>query len=121
MSYRLDAVRVFVHNWVDCLEFYQDKIGLPVGFADEAMGWAQLEAGPAALRLERVERGDPEGDKLVGRFVGVSLEVDNHQATYDALVAKGVEFDGPPESQPWGDSLAHFRDPDGNVITLLGS
>jgi predicted enzyme related to lactoylglutathione lyase len=27
----------------------------------------------------------------------------------------------PPEKQPWGGIVAHFRDPDGNVITLLGS
>ena len=31
-----------------------------------------------------------------------------------------VEFLAPPEKQPWCGSLAHFRDPDGNVLTLLG-
>jgi len=26
-----------------------------------------------------------------------------------------------PEKQPWGGSLAPFRDPDGNVLTRAGS
>jgi len=41
--------------------------------------------------------------------------------TYRALVARGVEFVGPQEPQAWGGVLAHLRDPDGNVLTLLGS
>ena len=121
MTYRLYAVRVFVHDWEACLGFYHDTVGLKVTFADADMGWAQLDVGTAALGLERVDPDDPEGAELVGRFVGVSLEVDDIQATYDALVAKGVGFEGPPESQPWGGKLAHFKDPDGNVMTLLGS
>jgi hypothetical protein len=31
-----------------------------------------------------------------------------------------VVFDGPPERQIWGGTLAHFRDHAGNVLTLLG-
>ncbi len=26
-----------------------------------------------------------------------------------------------PEEQPWGGILAHLRDPDGNILTLLGN
>jgi uncharacterized glyoxalase superfamily protein PhnB len=57
----------------------------------------------------------------VGRFVGVSLEVTDIDATYRTLVERGVQFDAPPERQAWGGTLAHLRDPDGNVLTLLES
>ena len=40
------------------------------------------------------------------------------QASYNS--DKGVGFVGPPEAQPRGGVLAHFRDPDGNVLTLPG-
>ncbi len=30
------------------------------------------------------------------------------------------EFTMPPTKQPWGGVLAHLKDPDGNVLTLLG-
>jgi predicted enzyme related to lactoylglutathione lyase len=55
----------------------------------------------------------------VRRFVGVSLQVDDAQATYERLVARGVEFHSLPEKQSWGGVLASFMDTSGNVITLM--
>ena len=37
------------------------------------------------------------------------------------LEGKGVRFVRPPKRQPWGGRLAHFSDPDGNVVTLLSN
>ena len=42
-------------------------------------------------------------------------------AKHAELSAKGVDFLAPPERMPWGGVLAHFRDPEGNVLTLVGS
>lgn len=121
MTYRLYAVRVFSFQWDDSVDFYRDIVGLPLSFLDQEVGWAQFDLGAASLGLERCDPAGPEVRELVGRFVGVSIEVGDIHTTYDALVAKGVEFIGPPEGQPWGGILAHFKDPDGNIITLLGS
>ena len=121
MSYKLYAIRVFSYKWQESLAFYRDTIGFPLAFADEEMGWAQFNLGAAHLGLERLGPDDPESKELVGRFVGTSIEVGDIAAIYDALVAKGVEFTGPPEKQEWGGTLAHFKDPDGNILTLLGS
>jgi len=121
VKYQLYAIRVFVTDWERSLEFYSNTLEMPVSFAGAEMGWAELDTGEAHLALERVAPGDPESASLVGRFVGVSLRIDDIQATYDTLLSRGVEFLSPPEKQPWGGSLAHFRDPEGNVLTLLGS
>jgi predicted enzyme related to lactoylglutathione lyase len=51
----------------------------------------------------------------------ISLQVDDIDVLYQELTDKGVEFEGPPAEQPWGGVLAHFKDPDGDTITLLGS
>ena len=83
------------------------------------MGWAEFDVGGANLGIERAG-DDTESQALVGRFLGVSLQVDDIQATYEKLSGNGIDFTGPPEKQPWGGSLAHFSDPDGNVLTLLG-
>jgi lactoylglutathione lyase len=120
MTYRLYAVRVFSFQWDDSVEFYRDVVGLPLSFLGQEFGWAQFDLGTASLGLERCDPADPEAMDLVGRFVGISIEVGDIHATYESLVAKGVEFIGPPEKQPWDGTLAHFKDPDGNVITLLG-
>lgn len=121
MNYKLYRVRVFVTDWEKSVAFYSETLGMPVSFAGPEMGWAELDTGAARLALERVDPKDPESAGLSGRFVAVSLQVEDVRATYDELSSRGVEFLGPPEKQPWGGVLAHFRDPDGNVLTLLSS
>ena len=79
-----------------------------------------MATGEGQLALERVDPSDAEGIALVGRFVGVSLQVSDIFATYETLLKRGLDFVAPPEKQPWGGVLAHLRDPDGNVLTLLG-
>jgi len=118
MECRLSYVRVFVRDWPRALHFYGETLGIPFAFKSEEMGWAQLATGVAQLALERFTPGEEED--LVGRFLGVSLAVEDIDATYEELRGRGVEFLSPPERMPWGGVLAHFRDPDGNVLTLIG-
>ena len=121
MRYRLYAVRIFSFEWEAALAFYRETLGLPLAFVDAELGWAQFEVGEDVfLGLERCDRNDPEAGALVGRFVGISIAVEQIEEVCAELEAVGVEFVGPPEKQPWGGTLAHLRDPDGNVITLLG-
>ena len=93
---------------------------MAIAYRSDELGWAQMAPGEGQLALERVDPSDPEGRALVGRFVGVSLKVPDIFATYRVLVERGVEFVAPPEKQPWGGVLAHLRDPDRNILTLLG-
>jgi len=121
MDYHLAAVRVFVSDWLRALEFYSETLEMPVAYASDEYGWAELDTGEAHLAIERV-RPDDAGDRiLVGRFVGVSLHVDDIHAMHTQLTAKGVQFTQPPTPQPWGGTLAHFRDPDGNILSLVGA
>lgn len=119
--YKLYAVRIFVTDWERSLAFYSETLEMPILFAAPEMGWAELDTGEAHLAIERVAADDAERASLVGRFAGVSLEVENIQETYATLRSRGVVFDSPPEAQPWGGTLANLRDPDGNILTLLGS
>jgi predicted enzyme related to lactoylglutathione lyase len=121
MNYKLLVVRVYVADWERALEFYSSTLGMPVVFAGAGIGWAELDTGEAHLALEHIDPGDPEAAGLLGRFVSVSLRVENIQETYETLSARGVKFLAPPERQPWGGVLAHLCDPEGNVLTLLGS
>jgi len=121
LEYKLFPVRVFVTDWARALRFYIETLGIPTSFRSDEMGWAQLATGEGQLALERAHPEDAEARALVGRFLGVSLQVPDIDATYTTLAARGVEFLEPPARQPWGGVLAHLRDPDGNVLTLLGA
>jgi lactoylglutathione lyase len=96
MEFKLFAVRVFVRDWDRALEFYTETLGIPTTFRGDEMGWAQLATGEGQLAIERAAPDDEEAQELVGRFVGVSLQVSDIHATHRALVDRGVEFVGPP-------------------------
>jgi len=45
--------------------------------------------------------------------------VDDVDAEYAALTAKGLKFIKPPVDQPWGRRTAYFADPEGNLWELF--
>ncbi len=114
----LMAVRLFVTDLPRAREFYAGMLGLTVTM-DEP-DYLIFEVGGPMLIVETLDPDDPEAPDLVGRFAGISFKVDDIGATYAALSAKGVTFTAPPETQPWGGTLAHLADPDGNELTLVG-
>jgi len=117
---KIGFVRIFVTDLAESLDFYSQRLGLSLDYTDNT-NWAQFHAGEdISLAIEKCEPDRIEcGGKLVGRFAGVTLVVDNIADTYKRLRTKEVEFTAPPELQPWGGTLAHFKDPDGNVLTLM--
>jgi len=115
---RLYGVRIFVEDLEKARAFYGETLKLKET-------WAMPEANAAGYDLESgeliVEQEDMDGGEadLIGRFVGASLEVDDIDAVYAELTRRGVEFEGPPARQVWGGTLAHFKDPAGNILTLV--
>lgn len=116
---RVSAVRIFVTDLERARAFYRDVLELAE--MDVGDGHALLDCGGISVLLEAVGRDDPEAAGLVGRLIGVSFAVEGDiHAVHRRLVARGVTFDGAPERQPWGGTLAFPRDPDGNILTLVG-
>jgi catechol 2,3-dioxygenase-like lactoylglutathione lyase family enzyme len=97
--------------------FYVDTLGLELQRDDDSVPgirWVQVapEGGSTALTLVTwFESMAP------GSLRGLVLRSSELQADYEALVAKGVEFDEPPQQQPWA-TEAVLRDPDGNSLVL---
>ncbi|MEM6665736.1 MAG: VOC family protein [Pseudomonadota bacterium] len=115
---RLYGIRVFVDDFAPARRFYGHTLGLEERWAMPEVGVAGYALGDATLIVE-VEDPNGEDGHLVGRFVGISIAVDDMDQSYRALFDKGVHFAGPPVKQVWGGTLAHFRDPAGNTLTLL--
>ena len=120
MFNRVSAVVLFVQDFDKCLTFYRDTLGLPVAqleanfvaFKMKDQDFA-LQAASAAAEMFHVEaaalptRGT---DRMM-----LCTRVDNVDAEYARLTAKGVEFITAPVDQYWGIRAAYFRDPEGNV------
>ncbi|MEZ6053436.1 MAG: VOC family protein [Planctomycetaceae bacterium] len=111
---KLTYARIFVDDLAAARTFYRDTLGLM-----ELWNWNDVAFGydvGVTLMIEPTDGNTPEE---VGRFVGLSLAVDDIQATYQRLQSSGVEFTYAPTQQPWGGTLAHFKDTSGNVLTLV--
>lgn len=110
---RVTAFRAWAEDLAEARAFYEGVIGL-------TQLWDYGSAVGYDLGVTLVlEQDEADEEALAGRFVGVSIEVDDIAATYADWVANGVAFLGPPETMPWGGTMAHFQDPAGNVLTLL--
>jgi catechol 2,3-dioxygenase-like lactoylglutathione lyase family enzyme len=111
------AVSVPVSDQQRAKSFYVDVLGLELLRDDSSIpGVRWIQVGPVGggttLTLVTWFESMPPGS-----LRGLVLRMTNLQADYEALVAKGVEFEGPPTQQPWGiETVVH--DPDGNAIVL---
>jgi predicted enzyme related to lactoylglutathione lyase len=116
----LSAVRVFVRDAAEAKTFYAERLGLKATLADLDHGVCIFDSGGTQLIVETVSDEAPADEQtLVGRFTGLSFAVDNIAVKHRDLLARGVEFSGPPEQQYWGGWLATFKDPSGNELQIV--
>lgn len=99
------------------LKFWIEQVGLRL-VTDQLMGnqrWIELAIHNSSTGLVLFT---PEGhEDRVGTFFNGSFACDDVEATWRQMTARGVEFRGPPEKQPWG-TFAAFKDPEGNEFIL---
>ncbi|MDG2391664.1 MAG: VOC family protein [Planctomycetaceae bacterium] len=120
MELSVDSIRIFVADLERAIPFYAETLGLPLLDSDIETGYAVLDAGGITIILELDdEEESDDAETMVGVFTGVSFAVNDIYGAHKEMVEKGVHFDEPPASQPWGGVLGHFSDPDRNVLTLV--
>ena len=118
MIKRIKFLGIPVKDQDRALRFYTEKLGFRI-LTDqqfsEKQRWIELSIPGAETGLALFT---PEGhEDRIGTFMNTSWEVDNVENTYEELAARGVEFAGPPQKQPWGTS-AILKDSEGNRIVL---
>lgn len=118
MIKRIKFLGIPVRDQDRALRFYTEKLGFRI-LTDQQFSptqrWIELSIPGAETGVVLFT---PEGhEHLIGTFVNTSWEVDNIDKTYEELQAKGVEFSGPPQKQPWGTFLK-MKDSEGNQIVL---
>ncbi len=97
--------------------FYVDTLGLELVRDDSSipgMRWIQVRPDREDTQFSLVNWFDT---MPAGSLQGLVLTSDDLDEEYRQLRARGVEFDGPPQQQPWGmETVLH--DPDGNQLIL---
>jgi predicted enzyme related to lactoylglutathione lyase len=117
---KVSALRIFVDDLGAARAFYGSLLELPIRDDATASAYLVFDGGGVRLIVEEVSHDAPSEDRaLIGRFVGVSFEVDDIQRTYERLSRNGVRFTFSPERQAWGGTLATLADPAGNQLQLV--
>ena len=126
MIRKIDAAVLFVQDRAKCMMFYRDTLGLQVTFSDsnsvafrlEDQDFVLLDISAAA---QMISEEALSLHKEAGHRVLLCAGVEDVDAVYKALTAKGVAFIKPPISQPWGRRTAYFADPEGNLWEIWHS
>ncbi len=120
----LTQIRLLVTDFPAVYRFYRDVLGLKPQFESEQGPYAKFspDSGNAAVALQdRSQLADvleQLGSEPVGYRSLLVLRVDDLDATYAELVARGAEFGRAPA--PMGDRIrvAYLADPEGNLVEL---
>jgi uncharacterized glyoxalase superfamily protein PhnB len=131
---KIATSQLWVLDQDEAVDFYTNKVGFeirqdvtvpelgnfrwvtvaPVGEQDCDIVLMAIPGPPVMTE----EAADKVRELTAMGFAGtVFLTTDDVQKAYDELSARGVEFTGPPEQQPYGLDCA-FRDPSGNNVRL---
>ena len=107
--------------WTDdmprLLSFYRDTLGLSTDF--ESPEFVMLTAGQGA-QFAVGRHSEVSGRSKDPYRVMANITVDNCQAEYERLKAKGVPFlREPSRDGNEGPVLATFQDPDGNTLQMF--
>ena len=132
--FKITNAQLWVQDQEEALAFYTEKVGMEIA-ADVTLPelgdfrWLAVSPpgqpdvsivlmavpGPPIMDQETTEQVE---SLMAKGFAGtVFLTTDDCQASYEELLARGVEFTEQPEERPYGIDSG-FRDPSGNSLRL---
>ena len=112
---RISAVMLGVRDLASSLAFYKGKLGLKVLMQEPHL--ALLQCGTVMLGLS------PRHASAASQIAGateVVFAVDSVRAARKNLIELGVIFMSEPRQVTATDWAAHFKDPDGHLLSVFG-
>lgn len=111
----VSSIMLGVRDLEQSLNFYRDKLGLKVKMQEPQL--ALLDAGPVTLGLSP---GHVRLSPQVNGATELVFPVGNVQTARQALIDRGVVFMNEPRQVTPTHWAAHFRDPDGHLLSIFG-
>jgi lactoylglutathione lyase len=121
MFKQLDYTMIVVSDMQRSVEFYRDKLGIPMKF--QSPDWTEFATGTTTLALHGggvASTQPPAGDpSKVAGACSIGFNVDDVDKTYEELKARGITFVMPPmQREGEGIKLAVAIDPDGLPVSF---
>ena len=127
---KINNIRLLAADFDNCFRFYSEKLGLKVTwgkiggeYASFDIGLKGNEMGLSIFKSDLMAREVGNSDKELPlnnrEKIIIVIHVDNIDETYKKLSSNGVRFINEPKDIPgWGSRVAHFRDPEYNLIEI---
>lgn len=119
----IDYIALFVADVHRSLAFYRDGLGFSFSKPATAEG---VEGRSGSLRIGLYDRlwlerlfGARGKQPISGYPILLSMSVPDLDATYQQLLAKGIQTLTPPQQMNWGQQLFFLEDPDGNLLEIV--
>ena len=114
-----DPIRVvntilYCRHWQETVAFYRDILGFPVTFEND--WFVEFEVN-AYARLSVANEQRATIKSAGGQGVTIAFQVDQADAVWQNLLAKGVKA-GKIRDHPWGGRAFFLFDPEGNRIEV---
>jgi lactoylglutathione lyase len=121
MFNRIDYTMIIVSDMARSVEFYADKLGIPLKF--QSPEWTEFDTGTTTLALHGGgiphTGGDEDGKSKYAGTCSIGFNVEDLEKTHAELKAKGVNFImAPTERDSEGIRLAVCTDPDGLPVSF---
>ena len=108
----ISAVTFATPDMARAVRFYEG-LGFRIAYGGESDAFTSFRVGNGSLNLARADDRPPS----IGR-VRVIFHVDDVDAMYARIVARGFTPEAPPRDAAWGERFFHMTDPDGNALSF---
>ncbi len=94
------------------VRFYK-ALGFSIAYGGETSAFTSFRVGTGSLNLARADDRPPSMAR-----VRVIFYVDDVDAMYAHVLARGFTPDAPPRDAEWGECYFHLTDPDGHALSF---
>lgn len=117
---------LYVEDVPRAIDFYERAFGLVRRFVTDDATYGEMDTGDTTLSFARhtlagesipggYRRNDP-AEQPAG--VEIGFVTDDVPAAWDTALAAGATVVSPPETKPWGQTVAYVRDPEGMLVEI---
>ena len=117
---------LYVDDVSRAIDFYERAFGLSRRFITDDATYGEMDTGDTTLSFAShtlaggfipggYRRNDP-AEQPAGIEIGFVTE--DVSLAWDSALADGATIVAPPQTKPWGQTVAYVRDPDGMLVEI---
>ena len=109
---------LYVRKYLECVQFYQDVLGLPILFQNKDLTCFNFFGTYLMVEIEYREDYLKLDEGQLKNFSCLRMNVENVRLISEELKERIIDLDY--QEHDWG-TVAKFKDPDGNLIAFRDS